>query len=103
MSSSPARRNENDLVEYDAITDTYYNRVDWDDPDSLCVTIVETVSAATGRGPEELGPLHTVIEVDALEVFLSTARPAFARLSFTFEACRVTVDSRGEVLVVPEE
>lgn len=103
MSSDSNRLKDLDRVGYDPTTDTYHNKCDWEDSNSLCLTIVETVSAVTGREPTDMAPLYSVIDPEALESLLSTARDSDIQLSFAFEGCTVSVSSSGEVIVEPEE
>lgn len=101
MSSSTNRSDELDRVGYDPITGTYHNRHNFED--SLCLTIVETVSIATGQEPTAMEPLYSVLDTDALEHLLSTARDGDVQLSFTFERCTVSVTASGEVVVEPKK
>lgn len=99
MSSSPNRLDDLDSVGYDPTTDTYHNQHNWEGSDSLCLTIVETVSAVTGQEPTAMEPLYSVIDPEALESLLSTARGNNVHLSFAFEGCTVSVTGSGEVVV----
>lgn len=103
MSSSTDRLDELDRVGYDPTTGTYHNECNWEGSDSLCLTIVETVSAVTGQEPTEMETLYSVIDPDALESLLSTARGSNVQLSFAFAGCTVNVAGSGEVVVEPEE
>lgn len=101
MSSSSNQVDGLDHVGFDPTTDTYYNRHDWDDPASLSFTIVETVAAVTGRESTDLSPLYSALDPDALEAIMAPRRADSVRLTFTYEACIVTVASSGEVVVDP--
>lgn len=103
MSSSPNRLDDVDNVGYDPTTDTYHNQHNWEDGDSLNLAIVETISAVTGQEPTAMEPMYSVIDPEALESFLSTARGNEVHLSFAYEGCTVSVTSSGEVVVEPGE
>jgi len=76
----------------------------WGGNMTLVQTIVETMVSATGRSPEELSPLHHVVDVDALESIFGprgngTLRPVTGEISFMYENYEVVVKSHGRVLV----
>ncbi len=71
---------------------------------TLVQTIVETMSSASGQSPEELPPLHHVVDVDALESIFGPRgdgqlRPVTGEISFVYEDYEVVVKSHGRVLV----
>lgn len=103
MSSSTNRLDERDRVGYDPTTDTYHSECNWEDSSSLCLTIVETVSAATGKELTAMDPLYSVVDPDALESLLSTARGGNVQISFAFEGCTVSATDGGKVVVEPGE
>ncbi|WP_423744668.1 HalOD1 output domain-containing protein (plasmid) [Haladaptatus sp. SPP-AMP-3] len=76
----------------------------WGGEMTLVQTIVETLSSASGRAPEELPPLHHVVDVDALETIFGPRgdgqlRPVTGEISFVVENHEVVVKSHGRVLV----
>ena len=103
MSSSTGRLDELDRVGYDPTTDTYHNQYNWEDSDSLCLTIVETVSAVYGLDSTAMEPLYSVLDPEALESILSSARGSNAQFSFRFQGCTVSITSSGEVVVTPDK
>lgn len=92
---------ETDRVAYDPATETYRGEYDWEGSERVCLTVVEIVSAVVGRDHDEMEPLYSVLDPDALERLLSTTRTDL-RLSFSYEGCTVTLDSGGEITVEPE-
>ena len=97
MSSNSNRLDEHDADCYDPAKRTHHHRHDWQDSDSVCLAVVETVSTVTGTDPNSMEPLYSVLDADALEAFLSSARSGTVHVSFTFEGCSVTVASDGTV------
>lgn len=102
MSSSKSDFDSHDRVGYDPTTDTYHNQIAWDDSDSLCITIITTVSAATGQETSALEPLYSVLDPDALEALMSHERDDSVRISFSYEGCAVTIAGSGEIIVQPD-
>jgi hypothetical protein len=97
MSSNSNRLDEHDADCYDPATGTQHHRHDWQDSDSVCLAVVETVSTVTGRDPNSMDPLYSVLDADALDALLSSAGDGTVNISFTFEGCSVTVASDGTV------
>ena len=80
------------------------NEFDWNDVESVSMTVVETVAAVTGKRPTELDPLNHVVDTDAIETLFrptSTSPRNAGRLEFTYEGCVVTIKSAGLVEVRP--
>lgn len=73
---------------------------DWEDPDSLLLKIVETVADETDTRQDELAPLHSVLDVDALERLL-TGDGSPLRLTFSYEGCTIVASNDGTVVVHP--
>ncbi|MGA9399592.1 HalOD1 output domain-containing protein [Haladaptatus sp.] len=76
----------------------------WGGEMTLVQTIVETMSSVSGRSPEELPPLHHVVDVDALESVFGPRgngqhRSVTGEISFMYEEYEVVVESQGRVLV----
>ncbi len=78
----------------------------WGGEMTLVHTIVETLASATEKSPDEIPPLHHVVDVDALESIFGPRgngelRPVTGEV--TFEVCdhEVEVQSHGRVLVRP--
>lgn len=91
-----------DRVGHDPRTDTFHANHDWSDDEPFFVTIVKTVAVAVGRRWEDMSPLYSVLDPDALETIMSGARAGGVRVSFSFEGCRVEAESGGEVVVYPD-
>ncbi|WP_458204835.1 HalOD1 output domain-containing protein [Haladaptatus sp. NG-SE-30] len=76
----------------------------WGGEMTLVHTIVETLASATGQSPEDIPPLHDVIDVDALETIFGPRengemRPLTGTISFVVCDHEVEVQSHGRVLV----
>ncbi len=71
----------------------------WDSSDYLLLQIIETVADITGQEQEEMEPLHSVLDVDALESLLSSHRSNPVRLTFSYEGCEITAANDGTVIV----
>jgi hypothetical protein len=74
---------------------------EWDSTDSLLLRIIETVAEETGQAHDEMAPLHSAVDPDALERLL-TGSESFLRLTFTYEGCTITAANDGTVVVQPE-
>ena len=103
MSSSTNGLGEHNRVGYDPTTDTYHNQIAREDSDSLCVTIITTVSAATGQEANAMEPLYSVLDPDALEAFILHELGDSVQVSFSYEGCAVTIAGSGEIIVQPEK
>jgi len=71
---------------------------EWDSTDSLLLRIIETVAEETGQAHDEMVPLHSVVDSDALERLL-TKSGSFLRLTFSYEGCMITAATDGTVVV----
>lgn len=74
---------------------------DWDSTDSLLCRIVETVAEETGQHQEAMEPLHSVLDVDALERLLA-GDGGSVEVTFSYEGCTIAAASDGTVVVHPE-
>lgn len=72
----------------------------WDSPDSLLLQIIETVADETGQSHDEMEPLHSVLDVDALDRLLTGN--SSVRLTFSYEGCTIIASSDGTVVVLPD-
>jgi hypothetical protein len=72
-------------------------------PESLLLSIVTAVSAATGRDPVSLPPLAESIDTDAIESLFGPGSPDqhTTRLEFEFAGCLVTIRPDSTLRVVP--
>lgn len=69
------------------------------DGDSVTVDVVIAVSDALGTAPDDLEPLESVIDTEALESLV--VRGEEVTVEFEYERCTVTVSSDGVVRVDP--
>lgn len=69
---------------------------------SPTVDIVEEVAAVRGVPTDELEPLYTAIDPDALERLFSGAFRN-GRVEFEYEGCTVVAESGGHVAIVERE
>jgi hypothetical protein len=68
------------------------------------VAVVEGISAVTGRPMEDLPPITSAVDPDALNT-LCTASPsaASATVSFTYAGHDVTVSTSGSITIDPAD
>lgn len=75
----------------------------WDSDGSPLIPLIEAVAEATDQRPEGMEPLHSVIDVGALEGILSADQRGGEReITFEYEGCTVTVSDSGLLTVHPE-
>ncbi len=78
---------------------------DWDQSNSLAVTIMEGLERVSGRRNDSFDPLHETVDVDALESLFAPRTGGEPRgpgeVSFELDGFAVTVTSDGTVLVGP--
>ena len=98
--SSPSTGHTNDRTGYDPITETFHARFDTDEgADAVVVTVVETVAIVTGREVTDMPPLFATIDAEALTTLVTSSRDQRLEVTFSYEGCRVTVSSYGDVVV----
>lgn len=67
-------------------------------------TVVRSIAAITEKSPTELSPLNDVLDAGALETFLeSRSKEAEKAITFSYEGCRVTVRTPGELVIDDSE
>jgi hypothetical protein len=90
-------------VASDTGTDAYSREFDWNDDRSVSAVVLEAIEAVSGRAPTDLSPLHTAVDVDALnrlfEPRTSDEKRATGTLSFPYAGYHVTVHADGLVVV----
>jgi hypothetical protein len=89
-------------VRYDSETGTYSSRFEYTESDEPTRTVVDLLATAMGQRPQEMDPLWSFVDTDALNrLFADQADEVdhSGRVSFTVDDWRVTVYSGGEVLV----
>lgn len=75
----------------------------WEPDESLLVPLLETIAELTDQRTDELEPLHSVIDPDALKMVLSPShRVGDIHVSFSYEGCQITVSNTGELVVDPD-
>lgn len=100
--SSPSTGHTDDRTGYDPITGTFHARFDADEgADAVVVTVVETVATVTDREVTAMPPLFATIDAEALTALVTSARDQHLEVTFSYEGCRVTVSSSGDVVVEP--
>lgn len=80
-------------------------RVSYDSStESVCTAVVSAIATVSGEHSTEVGPLHSVINVDALEAVLdsqpSDESGSSISVTFTVDDCDVTVRETGLITVV---
>lgn len=88
-----------DRVGYDPTTETYRVQHDWTSNGSPSMTVVDAIAAVTGTEPEEMEPLHSVVDSDALDAILSSGKEADLQAEFGYMERSVTVTANGEVII----
>lgn len=68
---------------------------------SISLEIVHRVANACNTAPENLTPLHTAIDCDALEALVDSNFRGTCE--FFYEGCRVVVDGDGSVQAAPND
>lgn len=81
-------------------TETIHASFD-EDPDAVLVAIVESVAALTDRNLTAMPPLFATIDSEALAELVTSPRERPVEVTFSYEGCRVTVSSCGDVFVEP--
>lgn len=68
--------------------------------------VITAVATATGNDPQELSPLYSIIDPDALDALFDAPDPSASKqpLTVTFEYadCRVSATAQGTVSVEPD-
>ena len=90
-----------DAVGYDPITDTFHARFDGSTDGDVVLSVVEAVAVATNRPLTEVPPLYGSINPEALSMLVTSGSGRTVATTFTYADCRVTVSTRGEVVVEP--
>ena len=94
---------EVEAIEYNPESATVRTQFDQQKtPPSMAV--IATLVEATGLDPEEIDPLHSTIDPDALDslVRVRNRTDGDSHVSFTHESHSVTVQSYGVVTITPE-
>ncbi|MFC4436161.1 MULTISPECIES: HalOD1 output domain-containing protein [Natrialbaceae] len=96
--STPVGPFDEDGVGHDPATEASHARFDTE-YNTVVVTIVETVAAVTNREPAAMEPLFAAIDPESLTGLVASTRKTPVEVGFSYEGCRVTVSSRGTVVV----
>lgn len=92
-------------VEYDA--DEEFFQVTYDsNQDSTSLAIVATVATALGRDPQDLTPLQSAVDTEALDKLTAESSTGLGQgdsISFCYEGFEVTVLSEGVIEANPRE
>lgn len=95
-----------DIFEYDADTDTYRASFDKNSR-SIGTAVVSMVATISDTDPEDLGPLQSMVNPDALDRLLNPDIVSPSRgdthVTFTLDGYDVTVHSYGFIDVRPPE
>jgi hypothetical protein len=94
-------------VAFETGTDAYSHEFDWDDDRAVSAVVLEAIEAVSGRDPTDLPPLHTAVEVDALNNLFAPRdtgeKRAAGVLSFPYADYHVAVHADGLVVVTDGE
>lgn len=92
-------------IEFDLESESF--RATYDSTcDSTCLAVVDMVATALGRGPQNLTPLQSAIDTDALDELTtesSTGHGACGSISFSYEEFEITVSSEGVIEADPTQ
>lgn len=90
-------------IDYDPITEKYHLSFDPEQVQAPAMIIVQLVSYITETSPLSLPQLHSSIDTDSLNSWLSaTEEPRRdLEISFTYAEHQITLDGRGELWVQP--
>ncbi|AFZ71519.1 HalOD1 output domain-containing protein [Natronobacterium gregoryi] len=69
------------------------------EPDAAVVAVVEAVASVTQQDPLEMPPLFGSVNTEALDELVTTPRENPVTVTFSYQQCRVTVSSCGDVAV----
>ena len=90
---------------YNPESDTFHTTVDWSQSDPLLSTVLETVSIATNRDPQNLPPIHDVMDMESVENVLATTRTqpqvVDGFIQFQYANCKIEITHDAEVTVQP--
>jgi len=75
----------------------------WNGSVDPSVTIVEAVSAATGRTVTDLPPLQRSVDPDALDTLLTHGEPSQVAVSFRYAGTVVDVSDNGTIDVYVDD
>lgn len=94
------------LLEYSTESETYRASFDCD-TGSVSTAVISTVAAVAEQHPQELPPLYSFIDPDALDAVVesTTTSPSNGdvHVSFTFDGYPVTVHNAGIITIDPPE
>ena len=84
--------------------DGYHTTHEWDSDVSLSHTVIDAIATARGIDPAELDPLHSVVDIEALDRLFesprdSTRTDGVERVEFAFGGHRITATSSGDITV----
>lgn len=105
MRDSNPRDFDDDDIDYDPITETYhlsFDREEWSRPTMI---VAQFVSYITDTSPTSLPPLHSAVETDGLDTWLSATQSDLSEfeVSFTYAGYQITMDSDGNIWVQPTD
>ncbi|QFU82111.1 HalOD1 output domain-containing protein [Natronorubrum aibiense] len=100
--STTSRLFGDDRVGHDPTTGTFHAAFSAE-PNTVVVTIVDTVATITNRDPTRLSPLFETIDPEALAELVTSSRQTPIEVAFSYEDCQVTVSSHGVVVEPPDE
>ncbi|EMA41817.1 HalOD1 output domain-containing protein [Halobiforma nitratireducens] len=93
-------------VRYDADTGTYRTWCEIGEYEPVSTALVTAISEIRGTEPDELDPLPSAVDPDALNSLVGhwqdSETGAVGAISFTFAECEVTVRSNGEIVIDAE-
>lgn len=93
-------------IRYDPKGQRYVGRLEWTSGEPVSVQLIRAIANIEGVGVCDIEtPLHAVIDTESLDrLFKPTAQPHRSeanRLQFTYFGYQITVESTGEMELVP--
>jgi hypothetical protein len=70
--------------------------------DSLCYTLVRAVAAATEQELEQLPPVHSMVDLEAVTTLVESVTDSPLEMTFEYEECAITLNAEGALLVQPD-
>lgn len=84
--------------------DTYHTHYDWSTPESVSLTVIRAIAAVTGKKTDEVTPLYTCLDPEALDALFRPTREtprAKGQVSFTLDGQTVTIHGDGRIVINP--
>lgn len=90
-------------IDYDPITEEHHLSFDPGQVSRPTMVVVQLISHITDTSPLSLPPLHSAVETDSLDTWLSATREHVVdfETKFTYAGHQITLNSRGDIWAQP--